>query len=44
MDGEIWYAHDGHEAAFTVALPAIEPAVPLTHAPDTSAAANEATG
>ena len=26
MDGEIWYAHDGHEAAFTVALPLIQPA------------------
>lgn len=25
MDGEIWYAHDGHEAAFTLALPATKP-------------------
>jgi signal transduction histidine kinase len=25
MDGEIWYAHDGEEAAFTVALPAKRP-------------------
>ena len=42
MDGEIWYAHDGHEAAFTVALPAIEPAAALAHRHDDVAAATEA--
>jgi len=26
MNGEVWYAHDGREAAFTVALPATKPA------------------
>lgn len=25
MDGEVWYAHDGHEAAFTLSLPLAEP-------------------
>jgi len=43
MNGEIWYAHDGREAAFTLALPAIEPPVPLAQAPESAAAANEAT-
>ncbi len=28
MAGEIWYAHDGHEAAFTLALPLTRPAEP----------------
>lgn len=28
MDGEIWYAHDGQEAAFTLALPLTRPAEP----------------
>ncbi len=26
MDGEVWYAHDGHEAAFTLVLPTSAPA------------------
>lgn len=30
MDGEVWYAHDGHEAAFTLALPLTKPAEPAT--------------
>lgn len=29
MDGEIWYAHDGSEAAFTLALPVTAPVVPI---------------
>lgn len=32
MDGEIWYAHDGAEAAFTLALPvtaAVDPKLPV---------------
>jgi signal transduction histidine kinase len=30
MDGEVWYAHDGQEAAFTLALPLTKPAEPST--------------
>jgi signal transduction histidine kinase len=43
MDGEIWYAHDGREAAFTVALPANEPLVRLPYANENATVANEAT-
>lgn len=32
MEGEVWYAHDGHEAAFTLALPLTKPAEPATEA------------
>jgi signal transduction histidine kinase len=28
MSGEIWYAHDGHEAAFTLTLPLTKPSEP----------------
>ena len=28
MGGEIWYAHDGHEAAFTLTLPLTKPVAP----------------
>lgn len=37
MDGEVWYAHDGQEAAFTLALPTTRPSKPSAELAETPA-------